>query len=127
MHRPFSKLYKPHAVEHHGKGLCEPQHVDLHPINALIAFGLTSPVWLSYCVITNQAWTAITWFAWLLFWMLLWGPCHRHMHDSNQHKWVEYIPLYSRMRRHHLLHHDKPNVNYGTIFFFSDYFFGTKR
>ncbi len=127
MHRRGSQAYYyPHHVEHHGMGMLEPPHTDLHWTSGMWAWGLTCPIWLAFCIWTWQPWTALAWLVWIQGSMWLWSCCHRHMHTPAQHRWVEWLPFYGPMYRHHMKHHDRPNRNLGAVYFFSDYLFGTK-
>lgn len=127
MHKPGKvEYYHPHHVEHHGMDRQETEHVDLHWTLALSTWFYTSPVWAIITISTGQFYTALAWLAWLLACMWLWSHCHRHMHDEKRSRWVEWLPFYWPMLRHHLKHHDRPNRNLGALFIFSDYFFKTK-
>lgn len=60
-----------------------------------------------------------------IIYSIVWTKMHRAFHDLES-GWIRYVPGYNQALTHHLRHHDKPNKNLGTVFWFSDYLFGTK-
>jgi sterol desaturase/sphingolipid hydroxylase (fatty acid hydroxylase superfamily) len=122
MHMPIptrTKVYENHAVEHHGKGRND-INISMDPIAVAI---LGSPVFLPILIV--GWWWGIFTVIMLVLYQQSWTKLH-HAHHNLKYRWVKRIPGYYLMRCHHLLHHDHPNKNFGAVFIFSDYLFGTK-
>ena len=124
MHKPYlGRLwyYTEHAVEHHGKGRND-INVSLSPITVSL---IASPVMLLYFIYGYGVFVVVVALSFL--YAGLWTVLHNSFHDV-KYTWVhKCFPFYSTLEKHHILHHKNPNTNFGTIFFFSDYLFGTKH
>jgi len=59
-----------------------------------------------------------------VFYGYLWTIIHTCHHDLG-YEFLHNVPGYSILRKHHLVHHDHVNCNFGTIFIWSDWIFGT--
>lgn len=55
----------------------------------------------------------------------VWTGMHRAMHDKGGN-WVKRLPWYKCWEHHHMLHHEHPGKNFGTVFGpITDWIFGT--
>lgn len=108
-----SEVFQRHAVEHHAK-----RRYDINTsIGPLTSIALASPLFLiapwwmviGCALIYDRSWTCL----------------HKAHHDLGC-AWLKRVPGYGLFRRHHLAHHTKANTNYGAVFIFTDYLFGTK-
>ena len=123
MHKPWpwrSKYYVEHHVLHHGKNELH-HNISMSPIDALI---IISPVIIFAGFI--QLWLMAVPVVFALWYAGTWTIMHNAHHDL-KYAWIKKLPFYEWFRKHHLIHHDVPNKNYGTIFIWTDYLFGTKR
>lgn len=109
-----SRIFQRHAVEHHAKR----RHDINIAVGPLTAIAVASPMFLvaSWWVVIGCA----------LVYDRIWTSLHSAHHDLPGYEWVRRIPGYRLFRRHHLAHHTKANTNYGAVFIFTDYLFGTK-
>lgn len=123
MHKPTlgrNRLFTDHHVEHHGKGRndinisAEPERIAIIASPLLVGCWWLGPWWAvfvgAFSVVYARAWTII----------------HSAHHDLD-YKAITRVPLYGYWRDHHLAHHIRPNRNFGTVFPWTDYFFGTKH
>ena len=55
----------------------------------------------------------------------LWSSFHEAYHGISE-TWVTKFRYYDIWRKHHLLHHQHPKRNFGTVFIYTDMLFGTK-
>jgi sterol desaturase/sphingolipid hydroxylase (fatty acid hydroxylase superfamily) len=121
MHRPGlgkGSWWSDHAIEHHKK-----HRMDINIVlSALTTFFAALPL-LLFTFILGKWWIIFV----LVFCMLyaqIWSSLHASHHDVGS-SWISKLPLYKIWRQHHLVHHDHPNKNFGTIFIWTDYLFGT--
>lgn len=121
MHRPYPwrhSRYIEHAIEHHGKGRND-VNIGLSPLTVM-AVGCPLLLWsLQFGVSWIVAYVAIC-----TAYAATWSMLHAAHHDL-RFEFLKRIPGYKWLRRHHLLHHDHPNRNFGTLFPVSDFIFGT--
>lgn len=122
MHRPFfgrnSSAYRDHHVEHHGKSRND-INIDASP---LVVTFLASPFFAG-CYWLGWPWA----FAVLLFCAVyadLWTRLHFAIHSKPFLSWD--CPLLCPWIVHHHIHHANPGRNFGTLFPWTDYLFGTK-
>lgn len=111
--------YEEHAVEHHGK-----KRMD---INIAIGHGNALRVYspMIALMLLFDLWWAVGAVGLALTYSGLWTMLH-HAHHDLEFLWIKRIPGYGFWRRHHLKHHDQPNCNFGALFPWTDYLFGTK-
>lgn len=123
MHSLFfgkTKFWYAHAVQHHAQHRND-VNIELPPIHSLI---LGIPLFI-FCI----------WLGWLWFFTVIilaflhastWTILHSTYHGVGHFSWVKRWWYYKLWERHHLLHHDHPRKNYGAVFIWTDYLFGTK-
>ncbi len=121
MHQPIPSrtvTYTDHSVEHHGK-----RRVDINiSMNQYAVFIIGSPMFLGYFC---YGWVWILGVALgMILYCMTWTNVHKAHHDL-KNKWLNKFPPYRLMRRHHLIHHEHPNKNFGAVFIFSDLLYGT--
>lgn len=110
--------WREHAIEHHGKGRND-VNID---INALSVSASVIPL-LIFAFFLGWAWVAFVLVASICY-AALWSSLHESYHGISEN-WVTKLPFYSVWRKHHLLHHEQPKRNFGTVFIFTDRLFGT--
>jgi sterol desaturase/sphingolipid hydroxylase (fatty acid hydroxylase superfamily) len=110
--------WREHAIEHHGKGRND-VNVD---INALSVVAATSPMFV-FAIFLGWAWVAFVLFA-CIGYAALWSSLHESYHGVSEN-WVTKFRFYDVWLKHHLKHHQQPTRNFGTVFIFTDRFFGT--
>lgn len=127
MHRPTlgkrNSVYREHHVEHHHLGLNEQIHVDMHLLqinNGISGAAMVSGIWLVFGAIP-----AATWLACLIVYGLAWTAIHRSSHDLSNN-WLSRTWYGRKAIEHHLAHHERPYCNFGTVFWFTDWFLFTK-
>lgn len=123
MHKPWpwrTKHYVEHHVLHHGRRELH-HNISMSP---LMANMLILPVTVGAACI--NLWFALLPIIFALVYAGTWTMMHNCHHDL-KYAWIKKLPFYGWFRKHHLIHHDIPNRNYGTIFIWTDYLFGTKR
>jgi hypothetical protein len=114
-----NKIWKEHFVEHHIHHRND-VNITLSPVTSFI---LGLPL-LVFCF----------WLGW--WWVLVlvvlsimhagaWSILHSAYHNVG-HFWVKNWWYYKQWETHHLYHHDHPRKNYGAVFIYTDYLFGTK-
>jgi len=113
-------VFKHHAIDHHRDDRHDlnidlPVYMHLLTGSPLIAasyllFGWVStiPLLITFC-----------------YHSYVWTHMHRAIHDLENH-WITKTKYYKRAKSHHLGHHDKPTKNFGVVFLWTDYLFGTK-
>lgn len=115
----FYGFYKRHTLLHHKK---KAEHINIDmQMEWSCILGMPSTILAFFAC----PYAAILFLILTIFYGYFWTKLHRSFHCI-EHNWVEKMWFYEGMKNHHLVHHLKPNKNYGTIFTFSDYFFGTK-
>ena len=60
-----------------------------------------------------------------LFHALVWTKIHRAIHGI-ENNWTQKLKWFTKFKAHHELHHKRPGKNFGVVFLFTDYIFGTK-
>lgn len=110
-----------HSIEHHGKGRLD-INIAANPFT--ISF-VASPL-LIFCL-------CLPWHIWMFFvlclsfgWAGAWTALHMCHHDLG-FLWLKRLRIYNTWRAHHIQHHRNPRTNYGAVFPWTDYLFGTKR
>jgi len=115
-----TKFWREHAVEHHAKKRND-VNIDLNPQTS---FALGLPL-LIFCF-----WLGPWWITGLIILACLhaysWSILHATYHNVGKTQWVKNFWYYKKWERHHLYHHDHPRKNYGAVFIWTDYLFGTK-
>jgi sterol desaturase/sphingolipid hydroxylase (fatty acid hydroxylase superfamily) len=111
--------YQAHHVEHHGRGRND-LNINAHPH---VIFTVASPL-LLICVWLGWPFAAVI-AAFSGTYAAAWSLLH-HAHHDLRFGWLHHVPGYSLWRDHHLSHHERPNRNFGTVFPWTDYIFGTK-
>lgn len=117
---PLKSVYQDHAVEHHGKHRND-LNIDMPLYNhltigspALILFYLLGGYIAVTCLLSVFVFHSYTW-----------TKLHRAIH-SLEDNWMGRSWFFKYFYNHHVGHHDRPNKNYGVVFIFTDYIFGTK-
>ncbi|MGH6848464.1 MAG: sterol desaturase family protein [Methylocella sp.] len=108
-----------HAIEHHGKSRND-VNID---INALSVVGATSPMFV-FAIFLGWPWVVFVLVA-CIGYATLWSSFHEAYHGISE-TWVTKFRYYDIWRKHHLLHHQHPKRNFGTVFIYTDMLFGTK-
>ena len=124
MHRPLGgwlrREYFEHAIEHHGRG-----RNDINiSANPLVLFAVCSPL-LVACPWLGWPWVAVV-AAVTTVYAGVWTGMHSAHHDVG-YRWFSMLPGFEMWRAHHLAHHRQPNRNFGTVFIWTDWLFGTKH
>jgi len=113
-------VFKHHAIDHHKDGRHD-LNIDL-PIWMHLSIG--SPLIAASYLIGGWVCTIpllITFF----YHSYIWTHMHRAIHDLEDH-WITKTNYYKRAKKHHLDHHKRPATNFGVVFLWTDYIFGTK-
>lgn len=110
--------WREHAIEHHGKGRND-VNIDL---NALSVVASVSPL-LAFGIFLGWAWVAFVLVA-CIGYAALWSSLHEAYHGVSEN-WVTKFRFYNIWLKHHLLHHQQPKRNFGTVFIFTDRLFRT--
>lgn len=122
MHKPgLGKIHiwEEHAVQHHAGSRNDVNIV----LSGLTVFVGALPL-LIFTFWLGWAWVAIVLLGSILY-AALWSNLHASYHEVGS-KWLEKFPLYPIWKNHHLNHHLHTNKNFGTVFVWTDYLFGTK-
>lgn len=113
-------VFKHHAIDHHRD--------DRHDLN------IDLPVWLHLLVGSPLIVGSFLYAGWvstvpllLIFFYhsYVWTHMHRAIHDLEDH-WITKTTYYEQAKDHHLKHHQRPAKNFGVVFLWTDYIFGTK-
>lgn len=126
MHRRGASHYHPHHVMHHGHGDNSDEYMDFSLWTAARFFLASAPLSIG-----------LTWLLWPYagaafivlcgWWYFAWKSTHRLIHDDRRYWWARVVvPYYHAVLKHHEGHHVRPTRNFGALFFWSDYVFGTK-
>lgn len=119
---PFDWIYENHSIQHHGLSRYD-VNVDMPlwiPIVGILPFVLYFLYVGNFLLVSVCLLGAVKY-------SFFWTHIHRASHNIKGSAWVKYIPFIEYWLKHHELHHQHPNKNFGTIFIFSDYLFGTKK
>lgn len=115
-------VYRQHCVEHHHHQRNESIHIDMHPFqpaNGLSALALVAGAWAFSLT------AAVVWVVCLGAYCWVWTTIHRASHDLGKANWLTRTRYATAAVKHHLAHHEKPYLNFGTVFYFTDWLFGT--
>lgn len=135
--RGFTEFYKIHHVEHHGQGVNHGIHMDqssfFHHLIALplyiglaiSAYNGETKYWMggAYSIGTMYAISLS-----FLHHSLIWTATHRAIHGVRMNrfdKWIVRQKGYAWRSIHHEIHHQRPNKNYGVVYRWPDWLFGT--
>lgn len=128
LHKPlFGKngaSYQDHHIDHHHRGMNESIHLDVHVLqrnNLLPIAAILLTVYLIGGIVA-----ALTWLCCLTVYGEVWGQIHREAHGLGS-DWIAKTWYGKEAIKHHLIHHENPKRNYGTVFPFTDWIFGTKQ
>ncbi len=120
---------KAHGAHHQGSNHHE--LVDMPLKNCLL---LTSPSFLVLGVwgvavgpISLVIIPAAALLSWSFCYTYLWTRIHRAIHGLEMNWFFRLGPVFRFFRNHHLNHHDNANMNYGTVFPWTDYVFFSWR
>jgi hypothetical protein len=124
MHRPvldrfgLRRVFRNHAILHH--------HGDRNDLNVDLPI-MTHFVW-GFPILIVIAWIdivgAMTLSACYVAHSILWTKLHRAIHGL-EHNCTKRLWFYALIKLHHLEHHRQPRKNFGAVFPFTDYVFGT--
>lgn len=115
-----NSIWYAHTVEHHAN-----HRNDINiELSFFHSFILGLPL-LVFCFWLGFLWLiCLVIMAWLHSYS--WTLLHSAYHGVARHLWVKKWWYYKVWERHHLLHHKYWNKNYGAVFIWTDYLFGTK-
>jgi len=122
MHKPgLGKipLWEEHAVQHHAK-----HRMDVNIVLSAFTVLLAASPLFGFCFILGWSWALIVLFGCIVY-AAIWSKLHAAYHEVGS-SWIAHFPLYKIWRHHHLEHHKHINKNFGTLFIFTDFIFGTK-
>lgn len=117
---PLDKVFIRHSLLHH-KDERNDTNIDLEWWFALL---MSLPIVIAFYLVIGWI-PALVMLLTSIVYAIVWTKMHRAFHDL-ENSWIKYIPGYKLALKHHLDHHNQPNRNLGTVFWFSDYVFGTK-
>lgn len=124
---PQLRQLRAHGTHHQGHN--DHEFVDMPLKHCLL---LTSPVFLmlgglglAVGPLGSILIPAAALLSWCLFYTYLWTQIHRAIHGIELNWFRRTGPIFRFFRDHHLKHHAKPGVNYGTVFPWTDYVFLT--
>ena len=113
--------YTEHAVEHHLK---KRNDVNIY-ISPLVPWMFLTPLLFGVYYL-GYIWVFVL-FLFGLMYSITWSFLHMVHHDLDKQKSIlRVLPGYKYWRAHHLNHHKKTTKNFGTVFPWTDIFFGTK-
>jgi sterol desaturase/sphingolipid hydroxylase (fatty acid hydroxylase superfamily) len=122
MHYPLfgkNKIWREHFIEHHIHHRND-VNITLSPVTSFI---LGLPL-LVFCF-----WLGPLWILAMVIFSIMhagsWSILHSAYHNVG-YMWVKNFWYYKKWERHHLYHHSHPRKNYGAVFIWTDYLFGTK-
>ena len=84
--------------------------------------GEVADAWLKYGFVAP----ALALLTWSFVYAYLWNRMHRAIHDVEGNWFRRSGPIFRFFSNHHLQHHAHANVNYGTVFPWTDYLFCTR-
>lgn len=119
---------KDHLEHHAGENRPMWKFTDLR-FREYVLFSLPFHCWFIVRASLFGAWWAWIFSAWLLsatlLHSLIYTRIHRRTHDLVPHDWTSHIPGIERLHAHHLLHHRRPDRNFGVTCRWTDRLFGT--
>lgn len=124
MHRPMldrlglKGVFHNHAVVHHKHNRLD-VNVDL-PVKTHFLWGAPLLLLVGACDWMG----AVVLASCFVLHAVTWTSLHRAIHDLEEN-WTRKVPWFSRWKRHHEVHHQHPSRNFGAVFIFTDYLFGT--
>ena len=133
MHKA-NRLLDPKLVQlrTHGKHHQGVNHRDLVDVPVRNGLRLTAPFLLCVLVwgyVVGPAASivapALALLTWSFVYAYLWNRMHRAIHDVEGNWFRRSGPIFRFFLNHHLQHHAHANVNYGTVFPWTDYLFFT--
>jgi hypothetical protein len=74
----------------------------------------TAPLWLSLGLFWSWE-AAAAWLAVVLLHHATWNLIHSEMHNPRPRRWLQVLPLYRYMARHHWMHHRYPGKCYNVV------------
>lgn len=125
MHRKMkilpSWIFQHHSIEHHHHERND-INIDLPFYNHLI---IGSPLIIGAFFMGLPCLLALL--SVFAFHSYTWTKIHRGIHDLEKNWVMKYLPSYFKWaKHHHELHHHRPGRNFGVVYLFTDYLFGTK-
>lgn len=121
MHYPGlgkASWWKEHAIEHHAKGRND-INIDLSAFTTLFA---GAPL-LVFCPWLGWPWVSFVMLACTAY-AALWSNLHAAYHEISD-SWLARLPFFAYWKAHHMRHHLLPDRNFGTVFIYMDWLFGT--
>jgi ubiquinone/menaquinone biosynthesis C-methylase UbiE len=117
----------------HGKHHQGMNHHDLVDVPVRNGLRLTAPVILCVLVwgffvgpVASIIAPVLALLSWNFIYPYLWNRMHRAIHDLEANWFRRSGPIFRFFSNHHLQHHAQANVNFGTVFPWTDYLFGTR-
>lgn len=124
MHTRGTPYWRTHAVEHHGAGANDANHMGFTFREFAHAWLISLPANLLLSLV--WPWQLASWTAFQAYWFATWGPLHRWIHGEPGYTWAAVIvPWSTWTRRHHLAHHRNVRTCYGAMFPWTDTLLGT--
>jgi sterol desaturase/sphingolipid hydroxylase (fatty acid hydroxylase superfamily) len=114
-----NKIWYAHTIEHH-KNHNNEVNIELPPWQSFI---LGFPL-LLFCFFLGWSWLLAVIIMSIVH-ATSWSILHSAYHGVGCF-WVRKFWYYKKWERHHLYHHKHPRKNYGAVFIWTDYLFGTK-
>lgn len=128
MHRPQSRRFLSHTVEHHGQGHMGQHQASLSLRNVAEVYLLTSPATLAIgWLLGSGSAFGICWALFLVWSSFAWTAVHRNIHGEPGY-WYAWLlcPWLATVKWNHLRHHANPKRGFGGMFWFiSDVVMGT--
>ncbi len=116
----------------HGKHHQGANHFDLVDVPLKNCFRLTAPFILGVLAwgwfvgpVSSIVAPLLALLTWCFVYAYLWNRMHRAIHDLEKNWFRRSGPIFRFFMNHHLQHHARARVNYGTVFPWTDYVFGT--
>ncbi len=118
--RGLKWVFEEHAIDHHFHGRNN-KNIDL-PVYYHLIIG--SPLIIFLALVDPVALVPLM----IVFWMhsYLWTKIHRATHGLESN-WISQTRWYKTFENHHLMHHKYPGKNFGVVYIFMDYVFGTAK
>lgn len=112
-------IFQNHTIEHHHHKRND-INIDL-PIRIHLVVGFPLIVGASF-----WSWQCLSsLLCAFLFHSYVWTKLHRAIHGL-ENNWTNKTRWFTEFKSHHELHHKRPGKNFGVVFLFTDYLFGTK-
>jgi hypothetical protein len=119
-------------LKSHGKHHQGSNHHDLVDMPVRNGLRLTAPFLLAVLVwgyvvgpATSVLAPGLALLSWSFVYTYLWNRMHRAIHDVEENWFRRSGPVFRFFLSRHLQHHAHANVNFGTVFPWTDYLFGT--